>query len=44
MAADFEDKTYLQIPSAEDAVVEDEGLIDQVWFGELNIRIPAYAH
>lgn len=44
MTADFEDKSYLQVPSAEDAVVEDEGLIDQVWFGELNIRIPAHAH
>jgi hypothetical protein len=36
--------TYLQIPVAELAVVEDKSLIDQTGFCELYIGIPAYAH
>jgi hypothetical protein len=36
--------SHLEIPAAEDAVVENERLIDQAGFRELDIRIPAYAH
>ena len=36
--------SYLEVSVAELAVVEHKGLIDQMWFSELHIRIPAYAH
>jgi hypothetical protein len=36
--------SHLEIPAAEDAVVENERLVDQAGFRELDIRIPAYAH
>jgi hypothetical protein len=35
---------YLEVPAAEQAVVEDERFVDQAGLGELDIRIPAYAH
>lgn len=37
-------QSYLEVAIPELAVVEDKGLIDQVWFCELDISIPAYAH
>jgi len=37
-------KTYLEITTSELAIVQHEGLLNQARFGELNIRVPAYAH
>jgi hypothetical protein len=36
--------SYLEVPLAEYAVIENQGLIDQSGLSELHIRIPAYAH
>lgn len=36
--------SYLQVPSAEDALIQNQRLLDKIRFCELHIRIPAYAY